>query len=127
MKYLILGFILFHITLKSNAQTASVKDIEIKEGESISIEKNSTNKNNKGFEIETGDSEISGDPSVLEKNARENWKKACDQWKKEIKELNSENQILAISCNAPTCTRKTNNETSCDSKGTFKVKIKHIK
>ena len=30
MKYLILGFILFHITLKSNAQTASVKDIEIK-------------------------------------------------------------------------------------------------
>jgi LPS O-antigen subunit length determinant protein (WzzB/FepE family) len=126
LSILVVGINSLSFSSKAWSQTATVKDIDVKEGEAISIEKGPVNKS-KGFDIESGEAEITGDPSVLEKGARENWKKACESWKKEIKELNTDNQVIAISCNSPVCSRKSSNETSCDSKGTYKLKIKHIK
>jgi glycosyltransferase involved in cell wall biosynthesis len=47
-----------------------------------------------------------------------------DDWKKEIRELNKENQVLALTCNKPNCIKNGTVETVCESKGTYKLKTK---
>jgi hypothetical protein len=65
---------------------------------------------------------INGDPGPLEKDARANWKKACDDWKKETKELNKGN-VISLSCNTPACSMTDTTSYSCSSTAKYKVKV----
>lgn len=119
-----LSILMMCVSLSAFAQTASIKDIPADaEGETtISISKG---KNGQAeFQITEGTAEISGDPEILMKEARNSWKKECAEWKKEIKELNKENQVLALSCNSAQCSKNNMTETVCMSQGTYKVKTK---
>lgn len=114
--------------LSASAQKTSITDIPSDaEGEttiSISKGKKGTTANNPLFEITEGTAEIAGEPEVMTKAARTSWKKACDEWKKETKDLNKENQVLVLNCNNPTCAKDSTSATVCTSTGAYKVKTK---
>lgn len=73
------------------------------------------------FEIIDGNSNVSGKPNISQTKARENWDAACAQWKTETKELNKSDQVMALSCETPTCD---SNEgiVTCSSVAIYKVK-----
>jgi hypothetical protein len=109
----------------SNAQKASITDLPTDSDTTISIKKgdSSSKINSPDFEVISGDAAIDGDPDLLTKAARTNWKKACDDWKKEFRELNKENQILAMSCGSANCVSE-KAESFCRSTATYKLKVK---
>jgi len=73
------------------------------------------------WEFTEGSADISGDPTVMLKDANENWKKACDAWKKEFRGDNKDNKIITINCNKAECTSDAGGKV-CTSKATYKIK-----
>lgn len=73
------------------------------------------------FEIIDGSATVVGKPDNSQTQARENWGLACDKWKSEIKELNKKDQLMALSCESPSCTFDTGTYT-CTSNAIFKIK-----
>lgn len=124
MKNIILSVIV--LPLFSYAQTATLHDIPAdQEGSTtISITKGEKKTNSEEFQITEGTATVSGEPELLQKSARASWKTACAEWKKELKELNSANQVLVMNCNQPTCNQTGNSETVCSSQADYKLKIK---
>lgn len=119
MKFLV--FCLSFISTWAFAQTIGVKDIPAGEDTTIKIEKGTKTENT--FEITTGVDIIEGEAAPLLKEARSNWKVACTDWKKEIKDLNKENQVISLSCGTMKCST-TAMETTCASEGKNKIKVK---
>lgn len=119
-------FLILSFSFLAQAQKASLKDIPADvDGETtISISKGT--KAQAEFQISDGSAEVEGDPEILVIAARSSWKKACEQWKTELKELNKENQnqVLAISCNSPTCVKNETSATICKSQATYKIKTR---
>lgn len=74
------------------------------------------------FEVMDISGAISGDPIFTPDAARGSWSKACDDWKRETKGLNKNNQMLAINCNQPSCITTDDGKTQCTSTGTYKIK-----
>lgn len=107
-----------------SAQTVNVKDIDASQEQetTISVRKGGS-KSEAKFEITEGTEEIEGDPAPLQKEARANWKKACDGWKKELKENNKDNQILTSNCGTAQCST-TAMETVCKSTAKYKLKVR---
>ncbi len=99
-----------------------VDGVNANENTTIEIKKNDRSKNEKSFEITEGADEITGEFSTLLQEARKNWKTACEDWKKELKDLNKENQVLFISCGRMTCS-KVSVESSCQSVAKYKLGI----
>lgn len=79
-------------------------------------------KSTKKYEINSGDADLTGDKSTLRKTAELNWKKACDDWRAELKESNKNNIIISQSCGKMICTKE-GVETTCTSKAQYKIKI----
>jgi len=75
------------------------------------------------FEIVSGDAEVLGDPESGNKAGYASWKKACDDWKKETRELNKDNQVLVMNCGSPSFTQEGGVYTY-KSQGTYKLKVK---
>ena len=118
--------IVFTLTLLvgcfSFAQKTAVTDIPSSEsGTTISVQKGITEQ--RDYDILTSSAEIAGDSNVLVKGARDSWKTACADWKKEIKDLNKENSVIALNCNSPKCVTETNG-TVCTSTGNYQVRVK---
>ena len=82
---------------------------------------------NTDFSITEGNDEIEGDPSPLQSTARDNWKKECAEWKKELKDLNKENQVLSMSCGSAKCAPTGTAQTLCKSNATYKLKVRVTK
>ena len=80
---------------------------------------NTPSKTTKKYEINDGTEDITGDKSTLRKTAEQNWKKACNTWSIEFKELNLKNILISYNCGKMECS-KDGVETTC----TFKVKYK---
>ncbi len=79
----------------------------------------------KTYEFLDGEADIEGDPDVLVKSARANWKKECAEWKKELKEDNKDNQVLLANCGKMVCVAEDNHAgTSCKSQAKYKIKVK---
>jgi hypothetical protein len=75
--------------------------------------------------VYTGNSRIAGDPDMGHDDPYNNWKKACDAWKKQMTDLNS-NRVLSLDCGEPVET--TNQITSQNrdvSQGIYKLIIKN--
>jgi len=105
------------------AQTAAIHDIPADQSTTIQITKGTVAPTDRDFDIMTSTAEIQGEPNVLTKGARDSWKKACNDWKAEVKDLNKENSILALNCNSPKCASEANG-TTCTSTGSYQLKVK---
>ena len=108
------------------AQSISVKDVPVdQESTTIEIKKGKqaiADSSKKQYQIMEEVSEVAGEPAPLMKEARANWNKACSDWKKEVKELNTENKVLTLNCGKPQC-QTTTMETTCTSDAKSKIKI----
>ena len=118
-------FLLMSVSFVSVAQDIGVKvdSSTAAEDTTISIKKgiNST-VNKKKYVISEGVDDITGDKDVLKKSAEKNWKQACEDWKKEIKELNKENKVISVTCGSMTCS-KDGVESTCKSAGSYKIRV----
>lgn len=118
----ILAFTVLAFSISTLAQTAQIRDIPADGNTNIEITKGKSSQRN--YEINETNEEISGEPQILSKEARESWKQACADWKKEAKENNKDNQIISLSCGSPKCEKKDATEIACVSSGTLKIKTK---
>lgn len=107
-----------------HAQTVDVKDVNAnsEQNTTIEIKKGSKTTTNE-WEVHDGVADIQGDPGIYTKEAKQNWKAACNEWKKEFRTDNKENKIIAMSCGTPNC-EKGANDATCTSKATYKIKTK---
>jgi len=119
MKFLVMSLSL--ISSLALAQTMGIKDIPADGDTTIKIEKGQ--KANDQYQITEGTDTIEGEAAPLLKDARSNWKTACTDWKKELKELNKENQVISMSCGTMKCST-TAMETTCTSEGKNRIKVK---
>ena len=113
-------FTLMLISCGAMAQSVGVKDISAQEDTTIEIRKGI--KTDQTFEISEGTEDITGDAAPLIQTARANWKTACADWKKEMKE-NKESPVLMSSCGKMTCTTAAM-ESTCSSVGKYKLKVR---
>ena len=88
--------------------------ITIRKGERIS---------DPDFKIESGTEEVSGEPVAGSKESYDSWKKACNDWKKEMREMNGAS-LLTASCGAPRAQRDSSSRTTQKSVGTYKIKVR---
>lgn len=130
------GFAVLILSLWSSslafAQTANIKDIPLDANQktTITIEKGRTGDDILGTitqppnETLEGTAEIEGESAPLLKKAKANWKTACEEWKKEVKDLNKGNVILMINCNSNKCVPESTALTVCRSTGSYKIRVK---
>lgn len=108
------------------AQKVDVKDLDSSDSENTTIEISKGKKKSSAealWEVADGSSDITGEPSLMAKEANQSWKKACDDWKKEFRNDNKENKIINMSCGKPDCTSDAAGKV-CSSKATYKIKTK---
>lgn len=109
-------------------QTVDVKDLDT-QGEgttTIEIKKNKKEEEKKAeakWEITEGNADVEGEPAATAKDARAEWTKACNNWKKEFRADNKENKILAINCGSAACGGDAGSKT-CTSKASYKIKTR---
>jgi hypothetical protein len=75
-----------------------------KDGSAVTIEKGNIPQYTE-YEIVDGHDEIFGSPDYDRIRAYDSWKTACNDWKKSMKELNAERELLSLSCNSPTLSK----------------------
>jgi hypothetical protein len=103
--------LLLSITALSLTSYAFADDTEVKikskisnsdDNQAIVISKQKIKDSNedltKKFEIVKETAEIEGDDAITDSIALANWKQACNDWKKEIRELNKQNSLIQINC-----------------------------
>ncbi len=125
-KLLLMTFTLSMSAL-AHAESASIKinDVSTQEDTSVVIKKGPISSSTQPeYEIVSGTEEIVGDPEAGTKEGYTSWKLACENWKKELKELNKENQVLTLNCNKPTFTRDQNHLLMYQSVATYKLKVR---
>lgn len=108
------------------AQSVNVKDIKTDGDKTTTIEIRKGDKDPKTeitWEVVDGNADISGEHNPVKKDARADWKKACDTWLKEFKAENKENKIINVSCGTPACVSETEG-TLCKSQGSYKIKTR---
>ena len=111
----------------ANAQTVDVKDVNSQGDGTTTIEirkgNSSMNKADAMWEVHDGDTEITGDQQTMDREARQAWKEACTEWKKEFRADNKENKIISMNCGSPNCTGGVGKKV-CTSKATYKIKTR---
>ncbi len=105
------------------AQDVDVHNIKGEGTTTIEVRKGEKAKNEAMWEVVEGTADIQGEHNPVKKEARADWKKACDTWKKEFKDDNKENKILGSSCGNPVCVAETEG-TQCKSQAVYKIKTK---
>ncbi len=53
------------------------------------------------YQVVEGTEEVFGAPDADKQKAYGNWYQACEEWKKHVRELNKENQVIAAGCSRP--------------------------
>ncbi len=127
---LFLSFMLLFSFAQAQTVGVNINDVNADESTTIEIKKNKgdaygaiVKPNEPLFEITQGEEDLSGDGAPLLKEARSNWKKTCNDWKKEFKEMNKLNQIISMNCGKQNCSTEAM-ETVCSSKATYKLKVR---
>lgn len=75
------------------------------------------------WETQDGTADIEGDDQPSSKEAKAEWKKACDAWKKEFRSDNKDNKIISMNCGKQECTNDLGKHV-CKSTATYKIKVK---
>ncbi len=110
---------LFIAILANSANSIADTDAD----KALIIRSGSTNSISPHFEIVSGEGEIIGDLSPSLKESYQSWKKACEAWKKEIKDLNPKGEVKFISCNSPKKVDYPNFQRAYRSIGTYKIRV----
>src|SRR5687768_5705341 len=91
--------------LQATAQKPSLnlEGVPTSEDTSITIEKGKSSlRSEKDFEIVEGSDEIAGDPVNESPKALANWKAECAEWKRNMREMNRNNEILTLNSGTST-------------------------
>jgi invasion protein IalB len=120
---LVATLLFFSTLLSADEKGLKISDIPAQEGTSVVIKKGE-GICGPDYEVISGSDEVVGDPSSGEKESYASWKVACEAWKKEVKEVNRDNQLLSLNCAMPVAVRLNNGTTIYHSSATFKVKTK---
>lgn len=123
MKSLIFTLCLVSSFAFAEEASLKVKDINMDKDSATTIQVKKGALDNTVYEINTGTEEVEGDSAPLLKEARVNWKSACSDWKTETKNLNKDNQVIALNCGHMNC-KTTESESTCSSTGTYKVRVR---
>lgn len=124
MKKIIILVLSLNISAWAQTTDIKIKDIPTTEDATlIEVRKKTSMDHKLEYQITEGTDDVSGDAAPLLKEARTNWKKACEDWKKELKELNKTNQVITLSCGQMSCKTEAM-ETTCKSTGNHKIKVK---
>jgi hypothetical protein len=98
------GLLSFNILAKTEIKVnTNMQDNSSDEGEAIVIRKEKIKDtqgsivNEKKYQVVTETVEIEGEDSMTDAEALSSWKKACEDWKKETRELNPGN-LIHINC-----------------------------
>ncbi len=75
------------------------------------------------YRVDSGTEEISGDPVAGQDGSYESWKKACADWKKDMREMNGKS-LITLSCGTPHASRDKSMLVTQSSTGTYKLKIR---
>ena len=86
----------------------------------ISIEKGKKN-HYRHYVITDGEHDLTGDKNVVANAAELNWKKDCNEWKKEFRLDNKDNKIISVTCGKMSCIKE-GVETTCSSQAKYKIK-----
>ncbi len=111
------------------AQKVDIKDVEASGDGDTTIEISKGKKKNQGdkcdaiWEVVEGSADITGDSSLLAKEANENWRKAADKWEKDFRADNKENKVLSVSRGKANCTSDAAGKI-CSSQASYKMKTK---
>ncbi len=101
-----------------------VKDIPADSDTSVIVQKGK-NAGFPNYEVVNGSEEIAGDPNFHEREAYTSWKTACDDFKKELKEMNKE-RLMSVSCGRAKLIRGAESNTSYSyvSSATYKLLVR---
>lgn len=126
----VLFTLIFCTTASAWAESVDIKDVNAAQaGEesttTIEIKKGkpSSTASQNQWEVTDGSADVEGEAGATNKDAKSNWKKACDTWKKETRDDNKENKIISLNCGNATCGGDAGAKV-CTSKATFKIKTK---
>jgi hypothetical protein len=75
------------------------------------------------YRIDSGSEEISGEPVVGQQESYDSWKKACADWKKDMREMNGKS-LITLSCGTPHASRDSSSRVTQTSTGTYKIKVR---
>lgn len=128
MKSLSQFFILIFMPAVLSAQTVDVKDVSAGGDENTTIEirkgKSAEKVSSKAvWETQDGTADIEGEEAPSSKEAKTNFKKACEDWKKEFRADNKDNKIISMNCGKQECMNDIGKH-SCKSTATYKIKTK---
>ena len=105
-KTLSLVFIAAFFRLTGRAdQSAVAWTISFAYGSAVTIEKGKIPQWNE-YQIIDGQDEIFGTPEYDRTRAYSSWKSACADWKKSMKEMNTDRQLLTLNCSSPAQSRE---------------------
>jgi hypothetical protein len=118
MKSLIISLTLVFSSM-TFAENMSLKGVDVEKDTEIRIHHGASTSNIK-YEIFEDSSTVEGEPSVLDNESRQNWRAACNIWKKDRPDGA---QLLTADCGAPECT-KANYQTICSSVASRKLRVR---
>ena len=125
----ILSVIILAFATTAWAETVDIKDVDIKNGNesttTIEIKKGKPGAPAAANQWETtdGNADVEGEAGATNKTAKANWKKSCEDWKKEIRAENKENKVISLNCGAMNCAGEAGAKV-CTSKSAFKIKTR---
>jgi hypothetical protein len=94
------------------------------DGDTSIVIKKGADAGTQDFEVVSGNEDVVGEPKPSNREAYASWKAACAEWKKEMRELNKENSVIALNCNASTKEKDENGLTTHKSSGTYKMRVR---
>lgn len=126
-----IAFFLAALSLPALAQSGkpglTLSDVPTNQDTSILIKKGPIEQGNllapPDFEVVEGKDEVSGEPTNDRKSAYASWKEQCNEWRKSMREMNKDNQLITLNCGTPTL-KKEEYILTFNSMGTYKMRVR---
>ena len=109
---------------ESFAETTISESVKASDQDTSIVIKKGKSAEDAEYEIISDTAEITGDPSSVDKNAYNSWKEARDQWKKDLRDSNKNNEVLAMDCSQPTAVPDKDSITIYRATCKYKIKVR---
>ncbi len=100
-----------------------VSDVPTDQDTSIVIRKGAEG-DLRDFEVVSGTEDVTGEPTPTHRESYASWKQACDAWKKEMREMNKENSLIALNCNVALASKDPAGLSTHHSTGSYKLRVR---
>jgi len=108
---------------RADGPAVSVTGVPTDQDTTIMVRKGARPLDPPDYRIDSGSEEITGDPVAGQDGSYESWKKACADWKKDLREMNGK-ALIALSCGSPRASRDKSMLVTQTSTGTYKLKVR---